>query len=213
MTHRHKPDSSPEPRNVPTGGTHPRRPLPEADAEHAALHDRPRPPRPTGNGLAGALLAIEATRRLSGPPRRAFRTNEGRTVHEDLVLVGWVEAPMSARKTLDLYGIDMSYAHYDPAQGRWEDCFFSEEVADMLVELTEEDQFPHPFEASPSWATLDWWVRKSQGERVRPEYEVYLYCEPASPESVRAWERKTGRSVVRRGRGRLAASGGIPGGR
>ncbi len=148
--------------------------------------------------LAGGLDTFKACRRLSEPPRRAFRTNRGETVYEDLLLVGWVEAPRSARAALDFYGIDVSFAHHDPRTGRWEGCFFSEPVADMLAELSAENEFPYPFEAIPSWAALDWWVRKSQGETERPAYEIYLYCAPGSPEAIRAWQEKSGVNPVRR---------------
>jgi len=63
----------------------------------------------THTGWAGGLNELESTTRLSSPPQRAFRSNDGQTVFEDQVLVGYVVAPKSAREALDHYGIDISY--------------------------------------------------------------------------------------------------------
>jgi len=150
----------------------------------------------THTGWAGGLNELESKTLLSSPPQRAFRSNGGQTVFEDQVLVGYVVAPKSAREALDHYGIDISYAHFDPLQRRWVGCFFSENVADMLVALATEGQCPFAFEAVPSWAELDWRVRQSRGETSRPKLAVYLYCEPASAEAIEAWRRRTGENLV-----------------
>lgn len=158
----------------------------------------------TYTGRVGDLLSVASTCRLTSPPRRAFRANEddaegGPAVYEDLVLVGWIAAPRSVRESLELYGIDMSCAKHNSLEGRWEGCILSEPVADMLVELIAEGEFPYAFEVLPSWAELEWRVRQLRGEVQRPELEVYMFTEPASLEAVEAFRKRTGANLVRRG--------------
>lgn len=165
----------------------------------------------TYTGRVGGLLSVASTRRQTNPPRRAFRSNEGETVYEDLVLVGWVEAPRSARETLDLYGMDVSCAQFNRIEGRWEGCLFSEPVADMLVELLAEGEFPHAFEAFPSWAELEWRVRQGRGETERPELEVYMFMEAASAEACEAFRKRSGHDLIRCGRPTERAEGSTTG--
>lgn len=135
---------------------------------------------------------------LSGPPILRYRNNEGDWVEESQVLVGWIQAPEDRRRYLTDHGIDLRYASFDPDTLRWECCLFSEEVADMLIELIQESDFPFAFEARPSWAELDWRLRQARGESERPEQPLWMYVTEASEEVLEAWRNHSGQDLSRR---------------
>lgn len=49
--------------------------------------------------------------------------------------VGWIDAPASARRQLELYGFDLSIAHWDPCNGRWENVLACDLLADTLDDI------------------------------------------------------------------------------
>ena len=65
------------------------------------------------------------------------------------------------------------------------------------------------FEAVPSWSTMDWWSRESEGEQEQPVYICY-YFELASPAAVRAWTARTGKNSVRSAASRKPRSARAP---
>ena len=70
------------------------------------------------------LVQVDDT--VHGPPVKAFRTDGGRTVYEELVLVGTIYAPRDKRQQLEAYGIDMRYAEVDGIfEDHWRRCMFS----------------------------------------------------------------------------------------
>jgi len=118
------------------------------------------------------------------PPRRSYSDCDGRRIEEEQTLTGHVTAARDRRRELEDYGIDMDLAQFDEERGRWEGCLFSAQVADMLQQLTDEGQFPYPFEALPSVAELDWLKRRTAGAEIRALHPLRAYRTPAPAEKL-----------------------------
>jgi hypothetical protein len=121
---------------------------------------------------------------VTEPPTRSLRTNDGQTVTEDLIYTGWVAAPVKSRRLLEDYGIDLRSAWFCTETKRWESCLFSVQVADLLEQLSTENQFPFAFEATPSQAEVLWWKARERGAPERPEVALVAFCTPGNPEGL-----------------------------
>jgi len=123
---------------------------------------------------------------VSGPPVGDFRSTDGPSIKEALVLVAWIDAPRDKAAYLKDHGVELRFAEFDSSAGRWERCLLSRQVADMLLELGASGEFPHPFEARPSEGELEWLRAQAKGATIRPVLPLYRYLVAASKEEIEA---------------------------
>jgi hypothetical protein len=123
---------------------------------------------------------------VSGPPVQDFIAEADGVIHEEQTEVGWIDADQNKGEKLAEYGVCMRFAEWDPETERWERCLFSESVADLLVELHGEGDFPFQFESGPSQAQADWLERQARGETRRDVLPLWQYAVPASAETLAA---------------------------
>jgi len=125
---------------------------------------------------------------VNGPPIGDFRSVDGPSVKEELVLLASIKAPRDQSAYLTNHGVELRYAEYDSSRGRWERCLMSSPVFEMLSAFRNSGEFPYAFEASPSEGELEWLRAQANGATIRPVLPLHRYLVAARPEDLAAFE-------------------------
>jgi hypothetical protein len=120
---------------------------------------------------------------LNEPPRITLVRDDGSLTHEYLVMVGWAAVPPWKKEKLEFHGIDLTYARYHAATGRFEPCLFSLEVVATLEALKAEGGMDFEYCARLSEAGGRWVEAKATGRKAAPQpLSRYLVGEGESRE-------------------------------